>query len=79
MGTPPLVREAAAAAVLARLHAPGACGFAVSLELPTHDLLLAPGVWALDQAVLARAFVLVKVAQVNNNLAPRLLILALDL
>ena len=79
MGTPPLVREAAAAAVLARLHAPDACGGAVRLQLPPHDLLLAPGVWALDQAVLARAFVLVKVAQVNNNLAPRLLILALDL
>ena len=78
VGTPLMVREAASAAVPAHLYVPGACGGAVRLELPPHDLLMAPGVWALNQAVLARAFVLDKVAQVDNNLAPQLLKMALD-
>lgn len=79
VGTPLSVWEAAAASVQACLYAPCACGGAVRLELPPHDLLLATIVCALDQTVLARAFVLVKVTQVDNNLAPRLLELALDL
>ena len=63
-------REAAPTAVLACLYAPVASGSAVSLEIPPQHLLLAPGIWALLRAVLARCFVLGKIAQVGDNLAP---------